>query len=599
MTIFLALLAAVSAVFAVLAFVKIKRLQTALHDAQEEPERLRKHYEEETNRIYNETLGAISKATSSLDKYATDLKEESERIRAHYEAEALKIKTGARATLAQLEPFRRYALMADGEGELRRLVSEASTEATQLRAEARKLIEGARLFAAEERSKSVQFGKEMRRRADAILDQATRDAGRMAEEATKRAEQIAGDAYVALRDKQTLEQAVQALWNVTEGYGDRYVVPSRSVLDELASDFGHDQAGEALRSAREQSRRMVEEKQAADCNYVETDRRERANRFVVDAFNGRVDAILSRTKHDNHGLLEQEIRDAFSLVNLNGLAFRDARILPAYLDARLAELKWAGVVQELRRKEREEQKRIQEQMRDEERARRDYERAQREAVREADMLLKAREQARAELETASLAQRAKLEEQIAELNRRVAEAEAKGQRALSMAQQTKLGHVYIISNIGSFGEDVFKIGMTRRLIPQDRIDELSDSSVPFDFDIHALIQCDNAPALEAKLHSHFVLAQINKVNHRKEFFRLDLKFIRDEIEKLGITTHWTLASEAAQFRESLAIEEAIKKSPAAREAWINRQFQLELLEQEAEDAIRDSTNEINSVPIGS
>src|SRR5205807_4923165 len=140
---------------------------------------------------------------------------------------------------------------------------------------------------------------------------------------------------------------VQALWNVTEGYGDRYVIPSRSVLDELASDFGNTEAGEALKSAREHSRRMVEQKQAATCKYEEVDRRERANRFVVDAFNGRVDAILSRTKHDNYGTLEQEIRDAFSIVNLNGLAFRDAHILPAYLDARLAELKWAVVVHEL------------------------------------------------------------------------------------------------------------------------------------------------------------------------------------------------------------------------------------------------------------
>ena len=96
------------------------------------------------------------------------------------------------------------------------------------------------------------------------------------------------------------------------------------------------------------------------CKYEDPDRRDRANRFVVDAFNGRVDAILSRTKHDNYGTLKQEVRDAFSTVNLNGLVFHDARILPEYLDARLAELKWAVVVQELKRKEREEQRELQE-----------------------------------------------------------------------------------------------------------------------------------------------------------------------------------------------------------------------------------------------
>ena len=157
-------------------------------------------------------------------------------------------------------------------------------------------------------------------------------------------------------------------------------------MDELTADFGHTEAGESLRIAREQSRRMVEQRQAAACNYVEDDRRERAIRFVADAFNGRVDAILSRTKHDNFGTLEQEIRDAFSLVNLNGIAFGDGRILPAYLDARLAELKWAVVVQELRLKERKEQRRIKEQMREEEKARREDQRASRAGISMSDSI---------------------------------------------------------------------------------------------------------------------------------------------------------------------------------------------------------------------
>jgi hypothetical protein len=139
--------------------------------------------------------------------------------------------------------------------------------------------------------------------------------------------------------------------------------------------------------------------------------------------------------------------------------------------------------------------------------------------------------------------------------------------------------------------------MTRRLVPQDRIDELSDSSVPFDFDVHAMIRCDDAPALETKLHKHFVLAQMNKVNHRKEFFRVDLKHIRGEIEKLGITPQWTMTSEASEYRESFAIEQAIKKNPAMRDAWVKRQFQLELLDQELEDAVKETTAENQPAPM--
>jgi len=82
-------------------------------------------------------------------------------------------------------------------------------------------------------------------------------------------------------------------------------------------------------------------------------------------------------------------------------------------------------------------------------------------------------------------------------------------------------HVYVISNVGSFGENVSKIGLTRRLEPLDRIRELGDASVPFEFDVHTLIRSDDAPALEHALHQRFVRNQVNKVNARKEFFRVD------------------------------------------------------------------------------
>jgi len=477
--------------------------------------------------------------------------------------------------------------MRDPEIEAARVLSQALEAANGLRSEAQTLLAKARVLAAEEQSRASQKAKELNQRADAILKRATLDSGRIVSEAEKRAEQIGGEAYAALRDKQTLEQAVQALWNVTEGYGDRYVIPSRSLLDELATDFGHTEAGEALRSAREQSRRLVEEKLAATCKYAEADRRDRANRFIVDAFNGRVDAILTRVKHDNYGTLEQEIRDAFSLVNLNGLAFRDARILPSYLDARLAELKWATVVQELRLQEREEQQRIREQMREEEKARREYERAMREAALEEDLLRKAMEKAQQQVQHATAQQKAQYEQQLSELAAKLKEAEERNQRAISMAQQTRRGHVYIISNIGSFGEQVYKIGLTRRLDPQDRIDELGDSSVPFEFDVHALLYSEDAPALESKLHKHFVLMQVNKVNHRKEFFRIDLKHIREEIQKLGMDAKWTMTAAAAEYRETLAIEKKIKDNPSLREAWVKRQLQMELLDHDSTEPPTD------------
>lgn len=149
-----------------------------------------------------------------------------------------------------------------------------------------------------------------------------------------------------------------------------------------------------------------------------------------------------------------------------------------------------------------------------------------------------------------------------------------------MAQQTKSGHVYIISNIGSFGEHVYKIGMTRRLEPLDRVRELGDASVPFEFDVHALLFSNDAPALERDLHRHFLNNQINKVNPRKEFFRVDLAQIRSEIERLGIDTKWTLAATARQYRESLAVEQALTNDTRYRAEW--EKFQLENIPTELE-----------------
>ena len=100
-----------------------------------------------------------------------------------------------------------------------------------------------------------------------------------------------------------------------------------------------------------------------------------------------------------------------------------------------------------------------------------------------------------------------------------------------MAQQTKQGHVYVISNVGSFGENVYKIGMTRRLDPTERVDELGDASVPFPFDIHGMIHFEDCPAAEKKLHRLFVMGQVNKTNFRKEFFRANLEDIKAAIEK--------------------------------------------------------------------
>lgn len=465
--------------------------------------------------------------------------------------------------------------------EIRDLVAEVE----RLRLEAEAVREAGRREAEEIRRSATADAKARREKAEQVLADANRQADRIIQAANEQAEKIGGDAYRALKEADALAASVKAMENLIKGYGDRYLKPTYSLLDELADNYSHESAGRELKAARERSALMVEHGRAAACDYVEANRRETAIQFVIDAFNGKVDSILSRSKSDNYGTLEQQIKDAYSVVNHLGNAFRNARITTEYLQARLDELKWAASVQALREKDKEEQRRIREQIREEEKARREYERAMKEAAKEEDMLRKAMEKVQAQVAKASEEQKAKYEQQLLELQARFAEAEAKNQRALSMAQQTKAGHVYVISNIGSFGENVFKVGMTRRLEPLDRVKELGDASVPFSFDVHALIWSEDAPALEHKLHRVFVESQINKVNPRKEFFRIGLTDIRRAIEGMGIEASWTMAAAALEYHESLAVEKRIKEDEAAKEEWLRHQEEVESAEERQLDTV--------------
>lgn len=393
--------------------------------------------------------------------------------------------------------------------------------------------------------------------------------------AQKRAREIAGDALDARDNAKLYEATAKSMKNIILGYGNDYLIPSRTLLDDLADTYGFSQASKDYKEIRSRVHNMIKLNQVASCDYSEPSRRQTAINFISDAFNGKAETILAHSKHDNFGTLRQKLTDAFNLVNYNGKAFRNARINEDFFMLRLEELKLACTLQELHRQDIEEQRRINEQIRQEEKARRDFEKAMREAAKEEEMLQKAMEKAKAMLEKANADQRAKYEAQIEELQRKYQEAEDRNKRALSMAQQTKTGHVYIISNEGSFGADVFKIGMTRRLEPLDRIHELSSASVPFPFDVHAFIWSDDAPALENLLHKKFALFQVNKVNFRKEFFRIPLSAIKDELDSLNLNIKWTIKAEATEYSESLAIEKIIHDNPQAKEDWLNHQLEID------------------------
>ncbi|WP_053218570.1 GIY-YIG nuclease family protein [Virgibacillus senegalensis] len=149
-----------------------------------------------------------------------------------------------------------------------------------------------------------------------------------------------------------------------------------------------------------------------------------------------------------------------------------------------------------------------------------------------------------------------LEDRLKELESQMKSVNDKKEEISSLALG-KAGYVYAISNLGSFGENMFKIGMTRRMIPQERIDELGSASVPFKFDVHAMVFSDNAVELEQKLHSELKEQRVNKVNFRKEFFKTDIDNLRNLVEEIDPTVEFVSTMLAEEYNQTLAIENSV------------------------------------------
>ena len=305
---------------------------------------------------------------------------------------------------------------------------------------------------------------------------------------------------------------------------------------------------------------MVKAKAAATChvewlvNGSKTEGRKQITqtlRLMLRAFNGETDAAIAKVTYKNAVVMEARIRKAYETIKgLTGV--QQCRIAPAYLDLRLQELVLVHEHCEKLHEEREEQRRIRERMRDEEIAQRQIEKARAEAEEDERQYQEALDKARREVEQAHGLKQERLAAKVTELQRRLEEAQANKERAVARAQLTRSGHVYIISNLGSFGEHVYKIGMTRRLDPLERIRELGDASVPFEFDIHAVIFAEDAPTLEAELHRAFADRRVNRVNERKEFFKVGIDELAAEVRKHRGEITFTMAAEAEDYRKTLA-----------------------------------------------
>ena len=276
-------------------------------------------------------------------------------------------------------------------------------------------------------------------------------------------------------------------------------------------------------------------------------------RQILRSFNAECDLAISNVTLKNIDTMRSKILRSYE--TLNKIYKSDGvQITKDFLENKLQQLITAHAYQEKLEDEREQKRIIQEQLKEEEKVRREIEREKAKIEKdeiqfknEISKLMKYLQKTDNEVEKTLYI------DKIKECEEKLSELETVKSDVLNREKNTRAGFVYIISNIGSFGENIFKIGMTRRLEPMERIKELSSASVPFEFDVHALIFSDDAPTLESILHNTFREYEVNKVNHRKEFFSIPL----DKIEKVvtehhNATVQWTYDAAAEEYRESLA-----------------------------------------------
>jgi hypothetical protein len=447
-----------------------------------------------------------------------------------------------------------YGPVIDATTERQKILSELASQRQQEQAEIERLRQ--------QRQQSHKAFTEQKEREEKQLREQLQHAAHRLDQQQKRAEQNVKD--VTNRSQGEIRELANRIAELKK---------ELKPLDEEANlqsfgfykphyDFGSSAAYLAkLEDVRSKQKRMVSDRTAAvgdiewTVNGSKSEGRKSINqtlKLLLRAFNGECDAAIAKVRYNNIHVMETRIRKAHEAINALAKV-QECRIVPEYLDLKMQELFLAHEYQEKVQAEKEEQRRIREQMREEEVARREIERVQQEAENEERRFEAALVRARMEAHNAVGAKQQQMLDQIAELERRLNEAHANKERAMSRAQMTRSGHVYVISNIGSFGENIYKIGMTRRLEPMDRVHELGDASVPFRFDVHAIIFAEDAPALESALHRAFAARRVNMVNEKREFFRVTLGEISQVVRQQHGEIEFTHTPEAIEYRKTLSL----------------------------------------------
>ena len=277
-------------------------------------------------------------------------------------------------------------------------------------------------------------------------------------------------------------------------------------------------------------------------------------KMILRSFNNECEAAINKVKFSNIQSIEKRIHSSFNQHNkLNDS--NKVSLTQRFLDLKLQELYLAFEYEQKKEEEKEALREQREKEKEEKALQKEIDSKKKVIHKEMSHLENVISELELKLIVADESEKNSLELQILELKENLNKFEEEIEELDYRPAHAAAGYVYVISNIGSFGEDIVKIGVTRRLDPLERINELSSASVPFKFDVHALIFSYDAYNLESNLHNKFSDKRLNIVNNRKEFFKISIDEIENELQAYkDLTIDFSKVPEAQEYRESLKIK---------------------------------------------
>lgn len=311
-----------------------------------------------------------------------------------------------------------------------------------------------------------------------------------------------------------------------------------------------------LEQVRSQIKEQVRNKNAvsATSNFTFNNSTAKGRSFVnkmckvaLRSYNAEVENAISRMKAGNLEAAAKRLEKAREQVERMGDMI-SLRVMPSYHQLRLQELELAAIHLEAKKAakeaEREERARLREEKKAQDEMAAERKHLDKEKSHYQNVIQKLRDQGR-------LDELSELEERLALIQHSIEDVDYR-------AANIRAGYVYVISNVGSFGERMVKIGMTRRLDPMDRVRELGDASVPFNFDVHTLHFSQDAVSVESELHRRFEMQKVNRVNTRREFFYVTPAEVKEALAGIdGSVLEFKDEPEADQFHQSIAMREAL------------------------------------------